>query len=90
VIHAKHSSWTVGIEATGDWYVMDVSGGTADADNVIFHPERWMIAGSGEPTGRGLGIVRGLMDDVKVDVWRGNVRVVCRLRRSNAASDHPV
>jgi hypothetical protein len=90
VMHARRSGWTVGIEANGDWYVMDVSGGTAEADNVIFHPERWMIADSTEPTGRGLGIVRGLMDDVTVDVWRGNVRVVCRLHRSNAPSDHLV
>lgn len=83
VTHSSRASWTVGIQAEGDWYTLDVSGGTATPDNVIFHTERWAIAESGEPSGRGLGIVHELMDDVTVERRRGTVRVVCRLRRSN-------
>jgi anti-sigma regulatory factor (Ser/Thr protein kinase) len=88
VMHARRSEWTVGIEADDEWYTMDVSGGTAAPDNVIFHPEQWAIAESGEPTGRGLGIVHGLMDDVTVEMHRGSVRVVCRLRRSHPSPTH--
>jgi len=81
VAHGNRSGWTVGVKATRMWLTMDVSGGGAVADNVIFEPERWEIAAPDQPTGRGLGIVRQLMDEVSVTTWRGQVRVVCRMRR---------
>lgn len=84
VAHSGRSGWTVGIKATRQWYTMDVSGGGAAQDSVIFQPERWTIADAERPSGRGLGIVRELMDQVAVRTWRGQVRVICRLRRADA------
>jgi len=81
VTHGIRPGWTVGIKATRDWFTMDVSGGGASPDNVIFHPDRWTIAGPDQPSGRGLGIVRTLMDDVTADMSRNQVKVVCRVRR---------
>lgn len=81
VAHGGRSGWTVGLKATRQWYTMDVSGGGAPADSLIFQPERWEIAEADRPSGRGLGIVRELMDEVSVRTWRGQVRVICRLRR---------
>lgn len=82
VAHGSRSGWTVGVKATREWYTMDVSGGGAADDSLIFHPDRWTIADVDQPTGRGLGIVRQLMDQVAVRTWRGQVRVVCRMRRT--------
>jgi DNA-binding NarL/FixJ family response regulator/anti-sigma regulatory factor (Ser/Thr protein kinase) len=74
------ATWTLGIEAGAEWLAMDVTGGVAPPTNIVFHPELWMIAPPQEPTGRGLGIVRELMDQVHVDTSHGEVRVLCRLR----------
>ena len=83
VAHGAGNGWTVGVTAEREWLTMDVWGGHAGADSVIFHPERWLIADVHQPTGRGLGIVRQLVDEVTAVRWRGQVRVVCRLRRAD-------
>jgi anti-sigma regulatory factor (Ser/Thr protein kinase) len=78
VMHGTNMGWTVGVKVTRQRYTLNVSGGDADEANVIFHPDRWTVADASRPTGRGLGIVRELMDEVFVERWRGRVRVVCR------------
>lgn len=83
IAHGSRSGWTVGFKATRQWYTLDVSGGDAPEDNVVFHPDRWVIAAAERPSGRGLGIVRELMDQVSVRMWRGRVRIICRMQRSN-------
>jgi two-component system, NarL family, response regulator LiaR len=84
VMHGDSSGWTVGLKVTREWYTMDVSGGRASDDSMVFDPGRWTIADADQPNGRGLGIVRQLMDDVSVETWRGHVRVVCRLRQTTS------
>jgi DNA-binding NarL/FixJ family response regulator/anti-sigma regulatory factor (Ser/Thr protein kinase) len=78
--YGTSATWTVGIEAGVEWLAMDVTGGAAPQSNIVFHPDHWSIALPDQPTGRGLGIVRELMDQVSVDTAHGEVRVLCRLR----------
>jgi anti-sigma regulatory factor (Ser/Thr protein kinase) len=83
VMHGSGSGWTVGVRVGQSGCTMDVWGGAAPPDNVVHHPERWAVADPDRPTGRGLGIVRELMDDVTTEVWRDQIRVVCRLATSS-------
>jgi DNA-binding NarL/FixJ family response regulator/anti-sigma regulatory factor (Ser/Thr protein kinase) len=79
VMHGAGHSWTVGLRATPNGFVMDVSGGVAATDDVVFRPDQWAIADPNQASGRGLGIVRETMDGITTERWRGKVRVVCWL-----------
>ena len=60
---------------------IEVVGGLAQQHNRVLDPEEWTIAAAAEPSGRGLAIVRHLMDHVKADVTDGYVSIrCCRLR----------
>ena len=64
------------------WWEIDVVGGPPMAPKQMLAPELWTIAAAHEASGRGLGIVRQLMDDVVTDVAVDRVSVRCRRRRS--------
>lgn len=66
------------------WWQVEVSGGSGAASKQLPAPETWTLAAAGLISGRGLGIVRQLMDHVVVDVDipQGRVSVRCRRRRS--------
>jgi len=78
--HGTSPTWSVGVEAGPEWLTMDVTGGTASPMNIVHHPGEWSIAPPDQPSGRGLGIVRELMDEVAVDTADGEVRVTARSR----------
>ena len=65
-----------------EWWVLEVLGGAPAAPKRMLAPEMWTIASAHEVSGRGLGIVRQLMDDVVTDVSPDRVSVRCRGRRS--------
>lgn len=66
-----------------DWWEIEVVGGIALSSRKIKQPNEWTIAATEEGTGRGLGIVRQLMDEVITNVSDGNVSVRCRRRRTD-------
>ena len=65
-----------------DWWVLEVVGGAPAAPKRMLAPEMWTVANAHEVSGRGLGIVRQLMDDVVTDVSPDRISVRCRRRRS--------
>lgn len=67
---SRPDSWVVGVEC-----VVSESGTT------LPDPTAWVVAGAEEMSGRGLGIVRVLMDDVTVYVTGGRLTINCSLRR---------
>lgn len=81
VEHGSVAGWVLGVKVSNTWFELDVVGGRADKGSLVFHPDRWSIADVDERSGRGLGILREVMDTVAVDEWRGQIRVRCRLRR---------
>lgn len=68
--------------ADPDWWEIEVVGGTVAPSNLL-QPDLWAVAGSEEPSGRGLGIVRHLMDDITTGSRSSQVSVRCRRRRAD-------
>ncbi len=66
------------------WWEVEVVGGAPATPKQLLAPEMWTITGAHEVSGRGLGIVRQLMDDVVTDVADHRVSVRCRRRRSES------
>lgn len=63
------------------WWEIGVVAGTTLTSSKLNLPNEWTVAGSEDRTGRGLGIVRQLMDDVITATADGQVSVRCRRRR---------
>lgn len=62
------------------WLELAVTGGV-DEPVTWSDPERWSVAPPADASGRGLGIVRTLVDDLRTDHVDGVVSVHCRVRR---------
>jgi anti-sigma regulatory factor (Ser/Thr protein kinase) len=67
--------------AEPQWWEVEVVGGAPAAPKQMLAPEMWTVAGAHEVSGRGLGIVRQLMDDVVTEVADDRISVRCRRRR---------
>lgn len=71
----------VGIDAVTDgWYTVSISSGV-DSALPPLDPSSWTVADAEQRSGRGLGIVRSLADDLSVAVNDGRLVIVCRRRR---------
>lgn len=71
----------VGVDAvTEDWYTVSISSGV-DGALPPLDPEKWTVADPEQRSGRGLGIVRSLADDLSVAVNDGRLVIVCRRHR---------
>ncbi len=81
--HGDGSGLMVSVDLADDrWWEVAVAGSTAAAgDLVAVAPASWSVAGPLEPSGRGLGIVRRLMDQVTADTHEGRVTIRCRRHR---------
>ena len=62
------------------WWDIGVVGGKVRAKDPITPPETWTITGNEQASGRGLGIVRQLMDEILTDMSNSQVSVRCRRR----------
>jgi anti-sigma regulatory factor (Ser/Thr protein kinase) len=71
--------------ADPEWWGMEVVGGATSAANrsLVLEPASWAVAAADEPSGRGLGIVRHLVDDIVTDFSDGQISIRCRRRRVN-------
>ena len=63
------------------WWDVEVVGGIAASAPPLLSPETWQVATTRQVSGRGLGIVRHLMDDVVIETRAGRVSVRCRCHR---------
>ncbi len=80
--HGDGSSLIIYLDVTDpDWWDVEVVGGAVTDTAPIPDPDTWRVAPAEDPSGRGLGIVRHLMDDI-VTVTTGNeISIRCRKRR---------
>ena len=67
--------------ANPEWWTIEVLGGQSAKSDQIKSPADWKVATSDKFSGRGLGIVRALMDEIDAKDVDGVVQVTCRLRR---------
>jgi len=71
----------VGVDAVTDgWFTVSISSGV-DGALPPLDPSSWTVADAEMRSGRGLGIVRFLADDLSVAVNDGRLVIVCRRRR---------
>jgi anti-sigma regulatory factor (Ser/Thr protein kinase) len=68
-----------------EWWTLEVVGGPRQLPDHLRDPARWTVA---EPDsrrgGRGLGIVRSVVDEVEVDERGDELAIRCRRRRVSA------
>jgi anti-sigma regulatory factor (Ser/Thr protein kinase) len=83
VEHGDGTGVTVAVDCDDTWWTLQVESSAAD-HSAPTRPDRWVVAPAEAVSGRGLGIVRRLMDDVEAWSRRGTIVIVCRRRRSPA------
>ena len=66
------------------WWEVEVVGGSATPPAQLLEPDTWIVASADDASGRGLGIVRHLMDDISTGSNAGQVSIRCRRRRAIA------
>ena len=80
--HGDGSSLVIFLDvADPAWWELEVAGGASRPGSQLLRPETWTVADSDDASGRGLGIVRHLMDDIATDTSGGRVSIRCRRRR---------
>jgi anti-sigma regulatory factor (Ser/Thr protein kinase) len=85
--HGNRSSLIIFVDvANAEWWEVEVVGGAESPARQLLQPDTWTVAGADERSGRGLGIVRHLMDEISSDVTGGQIRIRCRRRRAGAPS----
>ena len=67
-----------------DCWVVGIECAVADGGPTLPDPAAWTVAAPDDPSGRGLGIVRALMDDVAVSVVGGRLTINCSLHRRSS------
>jgi len=80
--HGAGLSLNIYIDVTDpDSWDVEVVGGSAIPPNTLLQPDMWRVAAADAPSGRGLGIVRHLMDDIVTVISGDEISVRCRKRR---------
>ncbi|HEY0518032.1 MAG TPA: ATP-binding protein [Ilumatobacteraceae bacterium] len=84
--HGDGSALVIYVDA-GDpnWWELEVAGGSPGCPDGLREPDTWRVASAEETSGRGLGIVRHLIDDITTGTNAGQASIRCRRRRHMAA-----
>jgi anti-sigma regulatory factor (Ser/Thr protein kinase) len=83
--HGNGPQLTVWVDVSDPgWWGVEVVGSASSTRTKLSSPDTWTVAGAEEISGRGLGIVHHLMDDIATDTTDGQVSVRCRQRRAEA------
>lgn len=84
--HGDGSTMVISLDvADPDWWEMEVVGGAATPPITLLQPDTWTVASADKASGRGLGIVRHLMDDIVTHTNAGQLSIRCRRRRAESA-----
>jgi len=79
--HGNGSDILVAVDGrSAMWFAVTVSNGVA-ASLPSMDPTKWAVAATERPSGRGLGIIRRLADEIDVAESAGQLHVTCRRRR---------
>lgn len=82
VVHTDDAAVVVVIDTTDlQWWQIEVAGHTP-LPPVLRDPEEWAVASAAAPSGRGLGIIRRVMDEVAVH--ESGCIVMLRRRRAKS------
>jgi anti-sigma regulatory factor (Ser/Thr protein kinase) len=80
--HGNGSSLSIYLDVTDpEWWDVEVVGGSVTSPDTLPEPDMWRVAAADEPSGRGLGIVRHLMDNITAVTSGDQISIRCRKRR---------
>jgi anti-sigma regulatory factor (Ser/Thr protein kinase) len=80
--HGDGSNMVISLDvADPDWWEVEVVGTSATSPSTLLQPDTWTVASADKASGRGLGIVRRLMDEIVAETNAGQVSIRCRCRR---------
>jgi anti-sigma regulatory factor (Ser/Thr protein kinase) len=83
--HGDGARVTVSVEsADPGWWEVSIVGDVSEPPDGVLRPDTWRVAGADAASGRGLGIVRHLMDSILTSATDHQVRIQCRRRRADA------
>jgi anti-sigma regulatory factor (Ser/Thr protein kinase) len=83
--HGDGSSLIIYVDVEDpEWWEVEVVGGASTPPAQLLEPTTWSVASADDASGRGLGIVRHLMDEISTGSHAGQVSVRCRRRRTEA------
>jgi anti-sigma regulatory factor (Ser/Thr protein kinase) len=86
--HGDGSSLVIFLDvADPQWWELEVVGGSSSAPDELLRPDTWAVASADEASGRGLGIVRHLVDDIFTGIKSGQISIRCRRRRTEAEAE---
>lgn len=81
--HGDGSSLVIFLDVSdAEWWEVEVVGGASAPPERLMAPETWRVANADEGSGRGLGIVRHLMDDISTNSNGEQLSIRCRRRRN--------
>jgi anti-sigma regulatory factor (Ser/Thr protein kinase) len=86
VEYGDGADMTVCIDADPSQWMMELRGGSV-IPPALRDPDSWSVSGVDEDRGRGLGIVRSVIDTVRVEREEGVVVVHCQVPR-DVSSNH--
>ena len=79
--HGQDPAMRIGVDLSDPlWWEVAVIGG-GPLPSALVDPDRWTVAAAGRRSGRGLGIVRRLSDEVIVGSVDDALSIRCRRRR---------
>jgi anti-sigma regulatory factor (Ser/Thr protein kinase) len=82
--HGDGSSLIVFVDVGNpQWWELEVAGGSTVCPDRLRDPDTWTVASAEEVSGRGLGIVRHLMDDISTGTNAGVASIRCRRHRDS-------
>ncbi len=79
-IVARHSGAEITVESGDDGWGLEVLGGWQPAGHQLWDTTRWRVHSDDRSSGRGLGLVRALVDEVEVHQFDGQALVGCWIR----------
>ncbi len=83
--HGNGSNLSIYLDVTDpDWWDVEVVGGSMTPPDTLPEPDMWRLAAADEPSGRGLGIVRHLMDNITAVTSGDEISIRCRKRRESS------
>jgi anti-sigma regulatory factor (Ser/Thr protein kinase) len=68
--------------ADPEWWEVEVVGGASAPPDQLLQPDLWKVASADDASGRGLGIVRHLVDEISTGSNDGQLSIRCRHRKN--------
>jgi anti-sigma regulatory factor (Ser/Thr protein kinase) len=82
--HGNGSTLVVYVDvADAECWEIEVTGEAAVLSDRLINPRSWAVAGADESSGRGLGIVRHVMDEVSTTTTGNRISIRCRRQRAD-------